>query len=206
MGEKDLWHEQSVRVPLIIYDPRSEADSTRGTATKAMVESVDLIPTFINFFGGEQKPHILEGRDLTPLITQGVEVSWREYAISEYDYATRPVRRPLGVEQENARLIMIRNERWKYVQCEGFRSVLFDLENDPNELNDLGEDPAYADIRADLHEAIFAWSRQHHNRTTLAPKTIEHMTDMVEPPGILIGVWDEQDFESIFGKPFSERP
>ena len=206
MGEKDLWHEQSIRVPLIIYDPRPEANATRGTVSNAFVEGIDLIPTFLSYFAGKQKPHILEGRDLTPLLSQGDEVPWRDYVIAEYDYATRPARRPLGVNQEDARLIMIRNERWKYVHCEGFRPVLFDLENDPEELTDLGSHPDYSEIRATLHEAIFEWSRRHHNRTTLTAERIEFMTDVVEPPGILIGVWDEQEFESLFNKPFSERP
>jgi len=64
MGEKDLFHDCSARVPLIIYDPRPEADDTRGTVNEQLVEGIDLLPTFVNYFGGQSKPHIVEGRSL----------------------------------------------------------------------------------------------------------------------------------------------
>jgi hypothetical protein len=82
---------------------------------------------------------------------------------------------------------------------------LFDLDNDPQELDDLGDNLAYAEVRARMHEAIFAWARQHHNRITKSPQEIARMAGR-EPPGILIGIWDEADFERIFGKPFGRRP
>jgi arylsulfatase A-like enzyme len=202
MGEKDLFFEQSVRVPLIIYDPRAEADGTRGTACAELVEGIDLAPTFLEFFGGEAKPHILEGRSLSPLLHRaGKPEKWRDYVISEYDYATRKPRVALGIDQADARLIMIRDRRWKYIHCEGFRPMLFDLETDPNELNDLGADPAHESERARLYDAIFTWARRHHTRITLTPERIDQMAER-EPPGILIGVWDEAHYEEEFGKPF----
>ena len=39
LGEKDLFHEPSVKVPMIVYDPRAEANKTRGTTCDALVES-----------------------------------------------------------------------------------------------------------------------------------------------------------------------
>ncbi len=206
MGEKDLFFEQSVRVPLIVYDPRPEADGTRGTATVELVEGIDLAPTFLEFFGGEAKPHILEGRSLSPLLhRKGRPEKWRDYVISEYDYATRRARVSLGIDQADARLIMVRDKRWKYVHCEGFRPMLFDLQTDPQELTDLGADPAYEAQRARLADAIFTWARRHHNRITLTPERIDQMSGR-EPPGILIGYWDEKDYEQEFGKPLKERP
>jgi arylsulfatase A-like enzyme len=204
MGEKDLFHDCSVRVPLIIADPRGDADGTRGTVSQALVEAIDLAPTFVETFGGTALPHILEGRDLTPLL-HGTPVQWRDYAISEYDYATRPARQSIGNGERDARLIMICDTRWKYIHAEGFRPMLFDLENDPQELEDLGTSSAHGEVRARMYDAIFEWSRQHHSRITLAPERIEAMTGN-EPPGILIGFWDEAEFEEAFDKPFAERP
>ena len=202
MGEKDLFFEQSVRVPLIVYDPRPEADATRGTAIAELVEGLDLAPTFLEFFGGEAKPHILEGRSLSPLLhRKGPPQKWRDYVISEYDYATRSQRLELGIDQADARLIMVRDKRWKYIHCEGFRPMLFDLATDPQELNDLGADPAYEVERARLADAIFTWARRHHNRITVTPERVNKMAGR-EPPGILIGLWDETDYEEEFGRPF----
>jgi arylsulfatase A-like enzyme len=205
MGEKDLFHDASVRVPLIIYDPREQAGATRGTVSDDLVEGIDLAPTFLDFFGGKPKPHILEGRSLTPLLHRTGTTAWRQYAISEYDYGTRYARVAIGIPEENARLIMICDKRWKYWHAEGFRPMLFDLQNDPQELNDLGADPDYEGVRNRMHEAIFEWARRHHNRITRSPEQIEKMSNR-EPPGILIGVWDEKDYEDHFGKKFSDRP
>ncbi|NDV02427.1 alkaline phosphatase family protein [Pseudoroseicyclus tamaricis] len=208
MGEKDLFHEPSVKVPLIVYDPRPEADDTRGTVRSELVEAIDLAPTFLSYFGGPAKPHILEGRGLEPLLhNRAKPAEWRQYAVSEYDYATRPARQAIGNAQEEARLVMLRDGRWKYVHAEGFRPMLFDLQTDPDELHDLGASraPEHAAVRARMMVALGRWSRRHHNRITLSPEQIEAMTGK-EPPGILIGFWDEAEYEAEFGKPFAERP
>ncbi len=192
LGEKDLFFDCSARVPLIIYDPRPEADATRGTATSALVEGIDLAPTFLEFFGGSPKPHILEGQCLQPLL-HSESTSWRSYCFSEYDYATREARLALGIDEADARLAMVFDGRWKYTYCEGFRPMLFDLETDPNELIDLGDDPEYETERTRLREALFEWYRRHHNRITRSPDAINKMAEQQEPPGIVIGYWDEEE-------------
>lgn len=201
MGEKDLFFEQTVRTPLIVYDPRAEADATRGSASDALVEAIDLAPTFLDYFGAAEKPHILEGRSLRPLLHRaGPPEAWRDYAISEYDYSMRQPRLDVGIDQRDARTIMICDRRWKYIHYEGFRPMLFDLENDPQELNDLGADPAFADLRARLHEAIFAWARRHHNRITVPNERIERAAGR-EPQGIVLGIWDEAEHRQTYGTP-----
>lgn len=192
LGEKDLFHDASARIPLIIYDPREEADATRGTVCDELVEGIDLAPTFLELMGGEAKPHILEGRSLVPLL-EGRATKWRQYAISEYDYSTRQTRLDLDLNEADARLLMIFDGRWKYIHAEGFRPLLFDLESDPAELIDLGTAPEHEEIRLELHEALFAWARQHHTRITRTPEQIDRMAAGGEPPGILIGYWDEEE-------------
>ncbi len=189
MGEKDLFYDCSARIPLLVYDPREEANATRGTVCEKLVEGIDLAPTFMDFLGGDTKPHILEGRSLQPLL-HGQNVEWRDFAVSEYDYSTRESRRAVGVDQADARLAMIFDGRWKYIHAEGFRPMLFDLENDPNELNDLGNDPEFSHEIERLSGLHFKWSRQHHNRITRSAEIVEKMTDDMEPPAILIGYWD----------------
>src|SRR4029079_10412719 len=53
MGEKDLFHEPSVKIPLIVCDPSQSANATRGSACDELVESIDLIPTFLETLGGD---------------------------------------------------------------------------------------------------------------------------------------------------------
>jgi len=192
LGEKDMFYECSVKVPLIIYDPDPKADSTRGTTNDDLVEAIDLVPTFIEYFGGSDKPHIVEGHSLMPLLEQR-KTWWRNCVFSEYDYSTREARRALGVDQKDARLNMVFDGRWKYIHCQGLRPMLFDLKNDPSELHDLGNKPEYKNECKRMAAILLDWSLQHHTRITLPPKRIEQMTDVREPPGILIGYWDEDE-------------
>ena len=206
LGEKDLFHDASSKTPLIIYDPRKEADETRGQVRDELVEGIDLAPTFLSYFGGEERPHILEGRDLTPLLHQPeAPENWRRYAVSEYDYCGRLVPEQLGIRQEDARLVMLRDDRWKFIHAEGFRPMLYDLESDPDELVDLGAstDPEHVEVIARMEAAMNAWARQHHNRITVDAAFISRISG-TEPPGCYIGFWDEQDFEDRLGFPFSD--
>jgi arylsulfatase A-like enzyme len=144
LGEKDLFHEPSVKVPLIICDPSTEADPARGTVCDDLVEAIDLLPTFLEALGADaaQQSHRLEGRSLLPFLRGQQPGRWRRYAISEYDYAMLPVAAKLGIEPRDARLFMVADRRWKLIHAPGFRPMLYDLESDPNEYRDLGADPA----------------------------------------------------------------
>jgi len=195
MGEKDLFYDCSARIPLLIYDPRKQADKTRGTISDELIEGIDLTPTFIEFFGGNSKPHVIEGRSLQPHLF-GDDVNWRDFAVSEYDYSTREARRIAGVDQSDARLAMIFDGRWKYIHVENYRPMLFDLETDPRELNDLGSDPTYAEQLDRLKDAHFRWARRHHSRITVSAEVVETKTDEGEPPGIIIGYWDREELEA----------
>lgn len=194
MGEKDLFHDCSARVPLLVYDPRVHADSTRGTCVEELIEGIDLPATFIEFFGGKIKPHILEGRSLEPLL-HGTNTTWRGYCISEYDYATRDARIALEIDQNDARLVMVFDGRWKYIHVENMRPILFDLHSDPAEVNDLGNDPVFDEQLSRLKALHFDWSRQHHNRTTRSAEIIEKMTTNKEPPGILIAYANKEELD-----------
>lgn len=203
LGEKDLFYDCAARMPLIVYDPRAAADGTRGTSTDALVEAVDLVPTFLAAMGAPAKSEVIEGRDLSPLL-HGADVAWRDYVFSEYDYATRDARTALGIDGADARLVMIFDGRWKMVHCEGFRPLLFDLQADPDELIDLGADPTHQGVRDRLSAAHFAWARQHHARTTRSPAQIDAMAADREPPGILIAYWDRDDLIAD-GKPMPDH-
>jgi arylsulfatase A-like enzyme len=197
LGEKDLFHEPSVKMPLIVCDPSPEADATRGTVCDELVEAIDLAPTFLEAVGGDpaEQSHRLEGRSLMPFLRGRPPASWRRYVISEYDYAL-PVAAGLGVEPRDARLFMIADKRWKYVHAPGFRPMLFDLETDPDEFRDLGADSACEAERRRLSEALAQWGLRLSQRTTLSEAQVRAMRGKSARRGILVGVWDETDVPS----------
>jgi len=191
LGEKDLFDEAYVKVPLIIYDPRPEADSTRGTTCDALVESIDLAATFVDVAGGEVPAHIIEGRSLTPWLTGESAAEWREFAVSEYDYSATPMRETLGVSARDARLFMITDGRWKLIHAEGdFRPMLFDLDADPQEFRDLGADPECAGARAMMYERLAEWGRRMSQRVTRSDVEIDQMRGRSLRRGILPFLWD----------------
>lgn len=193
MGEKDLFHEPSVKVPMIVYDPSAEADATRGTTCDALVEHIDLAPTFVEVAGGTVPDHILEGQSLLSLL-HGEDVAWREAAISEYDYAMSEAATKLAMEPRDCRLLMVATDRWKFMHAEGgFRPMLFDLQTDPGELTDLGADPAHQDIIDKMYEMAFAWARRMAQRTTISEAEIKFRRGGSHRRGVLLGVYDEAD-------------
>ncbi len=202
MGDKDFYHEPAVKVPLIIADPRPAADASRGTISDALVEMIDLAPTFMTALGCKPKPHVIEGRDLTPIL-HGTGGFSRRYAISQHDYHWSEMARSLDQPQEHAHTTMIFDGRWKYIRCQSFRPVLFDLETDPHELVDLGASGAKAHVRvrARMEAALLDWATRHHTRITATPAVLESQKKAAET-GILIGFWDETEFEAVTGIAF----
>ncbi|MBX9758202.1 MAG: alkaline phosphatase family protein [Beijerinckiaceae bacterium] len=195
LGEKDLFHEPSVKVPLIIYDPSREADAARGSVCDELVEAIDLAPTFIDALGADPgaQSHRLEGRSLTPFLRGEKPGSWRQFAVSEYDYSIAPAAVKLKVEPRDARLFMVCDKRWKYIYAIGFRPMLFDLLADPNEFHDLGADPALEEQRARMAAALFHWSLRNSQRTALPEAKAKAMRGRSMRRGILVGVWDEKE-------------
>ena len=166
LGEKDLFHEPSVKIPLIIYDPRAKANATRGTVCDALVESIDLVPTFLEAAGGTAQPHILEGRSLLPWL-RGERPDWRDYVISEFDYSPTSQGERLGLDPSDCRLFMVFDGRFKMMHAEGgFRPMLFDLETDPDEFQDLAKVPGHEAQIDRLYGLLAEWSRRPAQRVT----------------------------------------
>ena len=175
LGEKDLFHDQSAKIPMIIYDPRDRADSTRGTCCNALVESIDLAATFVEAAGGTVADHILEGRSLQPWL-DGKTSPWRDFVISEFDYSVTPMAVQLGLEPRNARLFMVFDGRYKLMHAEGgFRPMLFDLHEDPQEFHDLAKKDKHRDEIDRLYGYLTKWGLRMSQRVTKSEDDIKAM-------------------------------
>ncbi len=197
MGEKDLFHDCSAKVPLIIYDPSSAADGTRGSVCDELVESIDCVATFIEVAGGEVPEHIVEGRSLVPFLHGEVPDDWREFAISEYDYSITPAAAKVGLEPRDCRLMMVADKKWKLFHAEGgIRPMLFDLENDPNELDDLCKDGRAPEEVLDLmYERLGHWARRMSQRVTKSEDDIKAMRGKSGRRGVLLGLYDGSEVD-----------
>ncbi|MGE0315820.1 MAG: sulfatase-like hydrolase/transferase [Lautropia sp.] len=193
LGEKELFHDASVRIPLIVVDPSRDADPTRGTVSDALIESIDLLPTFVEVAGGTVPRHVIEGRSLRPLLHGARPPEPRRFVVSEYDYSPRRARKLLEREIAQCQLQMIFDGRWKMIRAPGYRPMLYDLGSDPDELHDMGNAPEARPVLDALHAELLDWSTMHHNRVTRSDQAIEDYAGSEFQLGIHIGFWDDVD-------------
>ncbi len=137
---KQSCYERSARVPLIIAPPKAKRP---GVARPRTVELVDLYPTLADL-AGLTAPAGLEGRSLRPLL-DNPNASWEHPAFTQ-------------VQRNGFPGHSVRTERWRYVEWDrGAKGrQLFDYTADPEEQNNLADDPRYADTVATLQKVLHA--------------------------------------------------
>ncbi len=191
LGEKELFYDMVQRVPLIVVDPRADADGTRGSVEQRMVESVDIVPTVLEALGIERPSHRLEGVSLLPLLRGEItpESPWRDTVYSELDYSFKDARRLLGKTPQNARGFSSKNARWRYVYWLDEPEQLFDLQADPDEMNDLGRDVSSIAIRSELRDDLLDWLARRKRRTTMTDEEVERGTAAHKKAGVFFGQW-----------------
>ena len=141
------FYEGLVRVPLIFYCPGRIQE---GIVSDALVEIVDVMPTILDF-AGERVPSYVEGRSLLPILSgERPPSEHREGVRCEYfDALDQP---------DETRATMWRTRQFKLCVYHGHGlGELYDLEQDPNEFNNLWDDPEHQGVKAQLlHESFDA--------------------------------------------------
>jgi len=167
---KELYFDPSFHIPLIIRDPRRESDAGRGRQVDAFTESIDIMPTILDWIGAEI-PTECDGASLLPFLEGGSPEAWREEAHMELDFRTTPnlggfdAETVLGLKPDECQLGIIRGRRWKYVHFATLPSLLFDLEADPMEMNNLAQDPKHASVVLDYAQRMLSWRMRYAERT-----------------------------------------
>jgi arylsulfatase A-like enzyme len=143
-------HEESIRVPLLVYDPRLPA-SRRGSHVDRMALNIDLSPTVLHAAGLRPRTPV-HGRNLYPLL-EGNSPGWRTEWFYEhlFEHAWIP------------KSEAIRTEQWKYSRYTDCRPVfeeLFDLRADPLEERNLAGDAAHRPTLEKLRARWKAWRDQ----------------------------------------------
>ncbi len=188
MVEKLGYWDESYHVPLIVCDPRPEADVSRGAVVTALTEHVDVLPTLCTWMGVEP-PLQCDGRALQPFLHDAPPPSgppgWRDTVHWEWDF-----RHPwqhwaedaLGLPMEQCCLAVGRGAGWKVVQFAADPDVvpplLFDLEADPDQVDDRSGDPACAGVMVDRLSEMLRWRLRHADRTLTG--------HMVTPEGLKV--------------------
>lgn len=169
LGERGLWYkmnffEWSVRVPLLFYGPE------RFTPRRVdrCVSLVDLLPTLVELGAGHSGGHALsdavDGESLLPIL-QGDESSGPGIVVGE-----------ILCEGAIAPCFMIRRGRYKYIYSEPDPELLFDLEADPDELDNLAHRPEFEAVRTEFFQEVMSrWDPESICQDVVASQRRRHL-------------------------------
>ncbi len=145
--QKDMpGHDCITRVPFIMTYPQK---INPGTVVDEIVEAVDVVPTILDYCG-IQTPTAVQGKSFKNLL-EGKIKSHREDAFTEY------------FEPYGSRKAVVRTAEYKYYCDSEGLEILYDLVNDPDELNNIVHNSLYRDVLCDMrkrmiirmHKAVF---------------------------------------------------
>jgi arylsulfatase A-like enzyme len=146
---KQLMHEPSIRIPLLIRYPRAIKPET---VNREMVLNLDLGPTILDI-AGVKVPQYMQGQSLVPFLrgrSPGNE--WRKDWLYTY-YQTPDAPKNRGVRTDRYKII----EYWDETPRE---YELYDLQEDPLERNNLFGDPAYSGLQGHLLQRLVELRRE----------------------------------------------
>jgi len=155
-ASKVLPFEESARVPLIIYDPRSKT-SGQKLRCGALTGNIDFAPTILEL-AGQPVPENMDGKSLLPLIANpGGDI--RDHLALMNVYSDQPTHS-----------LTVLSKHWKYTywwyEGDGMKPTedLFDLANDPLELKNLAANPEYRsnleEMRKNYDNELELWKNQ----------------------------------------------
>ena len=140
--DKRFMYEECQRMPLVIRYPKA---IKAGSVSSAIAMNVDFAPTLLDF-AGVDIPADIQGQSLRTILENGgkTPADWRKAAYYHYyEYpAEHSVKRHYGIRTADFKLIHFYNDvdEWE----------MYDLKNDPSELNSVFGKPEYADKQAEL--------------------------------------------------------
>ena len=160
---KGGFFDGSYHIPLVIRDPQA---ATRGSVVERFTSAADIFPTLCDRLNIEPENGV-DGQSLLPLMRREPG-NWREAAFWEFDFrdiATQEPETHFGLRSNECNLAVIRDERFKYVHFTALPPLLFDLQADPMELNNLASDEAYLPVRLSYAEKLLSLRARHLDQT-----------------------------------------
>jgi arylsulfatase A-like enzyme len=162
------YFDESYHIPLVVRDPRTAANGTRGQVVDAFTEAVDVMPTILDWLEAPM-PRDCAGFSLMPFVGGNTPADWREEVHWEFDFrpyfqnAGKPA--PFGLTIDQCGLAVIRDRNFKYVHFDSLPPLFFDLESDPHQFENRADDPAYAGHVLDYAQKMLSWRMRNSERT-----------------------------------------
>ena len=161
--DKRWMYRESLRTPLIIKWP---GVVEAGSVNSDLVSNIDFAETFIDI-AGEDVPAEMQGSSLLPLLKGETPGDWRQSHY--YHYYEHPgehwVPRHYGITTEKYKLMHL------YYDMDYWE--LFDLQADPEEMKNVYDDPAFSEVREDLHRELDRLMEKYRDSDELAKQFLE---------------------------------
>ena len=143
--ERRLAYEPSIHIPLIVRYPRLVK---AGAAPRTLSSNVDLAPTLLEL-GQAPIPTDMHGRSLLPALADNAAAIRQDLLIEYYSDTEFPRLKGMGYKA-------VRTDRYKFVRYEELQGMdeLYDLQNDPHELDNLLPNRAPAGVVNDLQARL----------------------------------------------------
>ena len=167
---KETYFEQSFHIPLIIRDPRRETDQVRGRVVEQFTESVDIMPTILDWLGRDI-PAQCDGHSLVPFLQGETPADWRDAVHYEVDFRYTPnlprldAEIALGLTPDECYFTVIRDAKYKYVHFANLPPLLFDMQADPHEMHNLAERPEHGAVMLRYAQKMLSWRMRYAERT-----------------------------------------
>jgi arylsulfatase A-like enzyme len=161
--DKRFIYDESFKTPLLIRWPNQIKP---GTTNDEMVQNLDFAQTFLEI-AGISAPADMQGESLLPLL-QGNTEAWNRDAVyyHYYEYpSVHMVKRHYGIVTKKFKLVHF------YYDVDEWE--LYDRIKDPQEMNNVYDDPQYADVVRELHEQLKALRIQYKDSPELDQKYID---------------------------------
>ena len=144
--DKRQAYEESMRVPLLAM---GTAVDPSVKAIEENIQNIDIAPTVLDL-AGIPRPKHFDGQSFKSLM-EGESTQWRDTIFYEY-FWERPFPQTPTVHA-------IRTNQFKYIRYHGIWDLneLYDIKNDPYEMNNLIRHPEYTEISKSLRHALFDW-------------------------------------------------
>lgn len=139
-------YEESMRVPMIVKAPSA---IKAGSVTEALMQNIDVAPTLLQY-AGVSTPKEMQGESFLDVLA-GKKTGHRDRIFYEYYWEYHFPQTPT--------MFAVRDGRYKYIHYYGLwtQNELYDLQNDPHEMNNLIADPSHRERTKALSAQIYDW-------------------------------------------------
>ena len=168
LGDHYMWgkssiHDPAFRVPLIIRHP-GHAENF-GTTVGAFSETVDIAPTILDIVGLPAAPG-MDGSSLRPFLEGHTPGNWRDHVHMELDFGEpdRPseTQAALALSLRECNIAILRDTEFKLVHFNGgLPPLLYDMRNDPFEMNNLADRPDYTETLLRMTRKLLSFRMRH---------------------------------------------